>query len=151
MLASPAIPSLTGFRWIAAALILLAHTMPLFTAPGLSSYASASLGRLGMTLFFVLSGFVIHYNYGDRVARLRVPALRSFGVARLARLYPLYLGMLMFDLAVRATHPSFDLQTLTAALPYYLTLSQSWFPIWVGDQHLCTVYFGLAWSISAEA
>jgi peptidoglycan/LPS O-acetylase OafA/YrhL len=32
-------------------------------------------GRLGMTLFFVLSGFVIHYNYGDSVRTMTRRAL----------------------------------------------------------------------------
>jgi peptidoglycan/LPS O-acetylase OafA/YrhL len=44
-----------------------------------------------MSLFFVLSGFVIQYNYGPRfTADGEAKASRSFLLARFARLYPLY-------------------------------------------------------------
>jgi peptidoglycan/LPS O-acetylase OafA/YrhL len=44
-----------------------------------------------MSLFFVLSGFVIQYNYADIFLKERLPsATFKFIVARFARLYPLY-------------------------------------------------------------
>jgi peptidoglycan/LPS O-acetylase OafA/YrhL len=143
------IPSLTGFRFFAAATIVWSHSLADIAAPGGRLMDTGRLGTAGMTLFFVLSGFVIHYNYGDDVAGFRLRGLRAFGVARLARLYPLYLLMLCFDLAVRLRHPS-GLHAFPAAWPYYLTLTQSWFPIEIGNDRLAVVYLGLAWSISTE-
>jgi peptidoglycan/LPS O-acetylase OafA/YrhL len=60
----PEIPSLTGLRFCAVALVLWAHTVTGFFMPaGLPFLGTApTTGYLGMTLFFVLSGFVIHYN-----------------------------------------------------------------------------------------
>jgi hypothetical protein len=44
-----------------------------------------------MTLFFVLSGFVIHYNYAASIERDGARGIANFFVARFARLYPLYI------------------------------------------------------------
>jgi peptidoglycan/LPS O-acetylase OafA/YrhL len=46
----------------------------------------------GVTVFFVLSGFVLAHNYFERfVEKPSVGLLHSYVVARLARVYPLYL------------------------------------------------------------
>jgi peptidoglycan/LPS O-acetylase OafA/YrhL len=65
----PPIPSLTGLRFIAAFSVLFAHALPkIFPLPEgsvlLNFYTLLeSVSAEGMSLFFVLSGFVIHYNY----------------------------------------------------------------------------------------
>jgi peptidoglycan/LPS O-acetylase OafA/YrhL len=86
------IQSLTGLRFYAAALVLWAHTVTAFLIPaGVPILGSTpAAGYLGMTLFFVLSGFVIHYNYGASLGSLSGRAIYSFAVARIARLYPLF-------------------------------------------------------------
>ena len=60
------VDALTGLRFLAAASILITHTAnwtaPFNTANPVSAVASV-IGVYGMPLFFVLSGFVIHYNY----------------------------------------------------------------------------------------
>src|SRR5712691_7440959 len=88
----PEIPSLTGLRFYAAALVLWAHTVTAFFMPaGVPILGSSPVtGFLGMTLFFVLSGFVIHYNYGESLGSLKARAIYSFVIARFARLYPLF-------------------------------------------------------------
>jgi peptidoglycan/LPS O-acetylase OafA/YrhL len=88
----PEIPSLTGLRFYAAALVLWAHTVGAFLVPADVPVlrSSSSVGLLGTTLFFVLSGFVIHYNYSSSLSTLTPRALYSFVVARFARLYPLF-------------------------------------------------------------
>jgi peptidoglycan/LPS O-acetylase OafA/YrhL len=48
---------------------------------------------MGMTLFFVLSGFVIWVNYAESFRERFLPSLWRFGVARFARLYPLYFAV----------------------------------------------------------
>src|SRR5579872_3889748 len=59
------IPALTGIRFFAAAFILIAHAAD-WTLQFSDSNVKENLTILamyGMPLFFVLSGFVIHYNY----------------------------------------------------------------------------------------
>jgi peptidoglycan/LPS O-acetylase OafA/YrhL len=147
------IPALTGLRFAAALSVVLSHAIPKiapFPHPPILVVLVSSLSAVGMTLFFVLSGFVIYYNYCDSVAR---PAgLYSFMVARLARLYPLYAVCVSYDLLMRFSYSQLPAAKL-AALPYYATLTQSWVYHPAADQAL--IYqFGLvssvSWSISTE-
>jgi peptidoglycan/LPS O-acetylase OafA/YrhL len=110
--ARPDIPSLTGIRFIAAFLVVIAHTSSYFVAaqPAWLDFTWRTCANLGLTTFFVLSGFVIHYNYGAAIAGKGAPAIRAFLVARFARLYPLYLQVchsLRWEI-VRDTMPAPD-------------------------------------------
>jgi peptidoglycan/LPS O-acetylase OafA/YrhL len=61
----PPIPALTGLRFFAAFFILFAHACD-WCAQFQDSQIRTYFGLVsiyGMPLFFVLSGFVIHYNY----------------------------------------------------------------------------------------
>ena len=149
--ARPQIPSLTGMRFIAAFLVVLAHTDHYFAAmqPAWLDYAWRVGANLGMTTFFVLSGFVIHYNYGSAIVAKGAPAIRSFLVARFARLYPLYLLTLLIVIALVPSiiHEDVFRQQWVWR---YLTMTQDWTPTLVDGQLLAMLYIGGAWSISAE-
>ncbi|MBD2721480.1 acyltransferase family protein [Hymenobacter armeniacus] len=79
-------PALTGLRAVAAGLVLLHHFNPF--APerfGWRLHSLAAETHIGVTVFFVLSGFLIGYRYlGQPVA------LRRYFANRFARIYPLY-------------------------------------------------------------
>src|ERR1700692_663213 len=123
------IPALDGLRFMAAMLVAGGHYMT-FAGGGPLSEIVETLTGLGMTLFFVLSGFVIHYNYSTTVVRRG--GLRAFSVARFARIYPLYILLFLFDFAYTGLTArtacghigSPDGQWL--GLIFYLTLTQSW-------------------------
>jgi peptidoglycan/LPS O-acetylase OafA/YrhL len=146
-------PSLTGLRLIAALAVLVAHCIALIVKlpdPTEAMNLAVTLASLGMSLFFVLSGFVIHSNYSENVS---TPAgLWNFFVARFARLFPLYIAFLCFDLLMRVGFHQTNFERLKA-LPFYLTLTQSWiyFPL---DGNALVYQFGLVpqvtWSISTE-
>lgn len=51
-------------------------------------------GYVGVSFFFVLSGFIISYSYDERIASKAV-SKHQFWVARVARIYPLHILMLM--------------------------------------------------------
>ena len=108
----------------------------------------------GMPLFFVLSGFVIHYNYAHLFATRPIGnAVAEFAWSRFARLYPLYIFMLLFAICVD-TFAAYMLAKPSVALDvatYFLTLTQSWvYVLWDGRLMAVTL-FGVAWSISTEA
>ena len=141
----PEIGLLTGLRGIAAYSVLIAHGLDVsFSYSGTLSVFHPLASRLayfGMTLFFVLSGFVIFYNYADSFAERPFRyALWDFVAARFARLYPLYaLSLLMTMSYLPSPFFAHDAGTVIA----YATLTQSWF-------NLQDAMFSPDWSISTE-
>ena len=130
-----------GLRFVAAGTVLTAHALPKIVPlpknqvePALYTLL-ASLSGQGMTLFFVLSGFVIHYNYAEQIQSQGARGRFNFFVARVARLYPLYLFCLSFELLLKYSYSQVP-TSLAEALPYYLTLTFSWFYIPFGDNAL---------------
>ncbi len=150
----PRVPALTGLRFLAALLVLVGHTgstvFPFANLPAWIPQVYPALATLGMSLFFVLSGFVIHYNYAS-LFQTESPgrALYSFVINRVARLYPLFFCFLLVNLAIWPGGPY--LGQLWYLLPQYLTFTQSWlFSITVlGDLSLMQFY-APSWSLSVE-
>jgi peptidoglycan/LPS O-acetylase OafA/YrhL len=149
---------LTGVRAIAALCILVGHSVEWtasFKGPNIFNSAGSLIQIYGMPLFFVLSGFVIHYNYGRLFHTARFPwAVGEFMGARFARLYPLFFFCFLIGLSsdftanwTRDGHLSELLKLFFAQL----TLTQSWFyAIVINDRVLLANGFGLGWSISTE-
>ena len=92
------IGQLTGVRFIAAAWVMLYHfQVPLATlgllVPGVHEFLR--VGRLGVDLFFALSGFILTHTYLTRMGpKLTWPQARHFLWLRLARIYPVHFVML---------------------------------------------------------
>ena len=75
---------LDGVRGLAAALVVVHHALESQSETYLRwSYAYANLGRIGVVAFFLVSGYVIPLS-------LEKQDLRTFGVRRFWRLYPVY-------------------------------------------------------------
>jgi peptidoglycan/LPS O-acetylase OafA/YrhL len=135
---------LTGLRGVAAYSVLIAHAVSHVLIweehlpPRLATFME-QIAYMGMSLFFVLSGFVIHYNYAH-IFQVQpfLKACRHFFVARFARLYPLY--------ALAIALVSIDDHVLgrrLGTLVIYLFAAASWF----NEEMLI---YPLAWSISTE-
>ncbi|TGE28238.1 acyltransferase family protein [Hymenobacter metallicola] len=80
-------PALTGLRAVAAYLVFFTHFNPFAT--GSLPWKIAHEGNTGVTIFFVLSGFLICTRYLDSVQISR-PWLMRYFRNRFARIYPLY-------------------------------------------------------------
>ena len=155
--AHPHIASLDGLRFVAAGTVLFAHgyfyILLLQQNSAITAYNAPFVGlaNVGMTLFFVLSGFVIHYNYGSSVSL--AGGVRAFFVARFARLYPLFLLVFVVS-TVEAFRTADGKVDNLGPIPLYLTFTQSWW-FWVfGDRAASEAYSnatGLMWSLSTEA
>jgi peptidoglycan/LPS O-acetylase OafA/YrhL len=150
------LPALDGLRFMAAMLVAGGHYVSIFSQ-GTGSVTVTTLTGLGMTLFFVLSGFVIHYNYCHTIPEMG--GVRAFAVARFARLYPLYIVLFMIDfsytgLVTRGACGRAEETGHWLAFANYLTLTQSWFYAVICKSSLIYQYGPVAsvsWSISVEA
>jgi peptidoglycan/LPS O-acetylase OafA/YrhL len=151
------VPALTGLRFIAAFSVLIGHgfswILQSHETPWGFFYWVSQISGLGMTLFFVLSGFVIHYNYGTLVTERRLRGIAAFLWARFARLYPLFLlMMLIYVLLSLGLHPE-RFGSILRALPYFLLSIQSWVYIIIDGNPLNDAIGGgspITWSISTE-
>ena len=163
------LPSLTGLRFIAAMSVVLAHGLNAMSAqPGMDPFWRICLSYgagFGMSAFFVLSGFVIHYNYSDSLTDDYRRGTFNFFIARFARLYPLYI--LCFIVALYDKGYFFNIlygersadqilrDNFWSVAPYYLTLTQTWKFSIVGSNSLVYAFpyanmTQVTWSVSTE-
>jgi peptidoglycan/LPS O-acetylase OafA/YrhL len=142
------LPALTGLRFFAAFFILVGHGTPMMLKltpdPQLVINVTNCFLEIGMELFFVLSGFVIHYNYAAVGYRPQPRNLGKFYIARFARIYPLYVLFLALQFFI-LNGSDFS------ALLFYLGMTQSWvFIIIKGVPLIGRLGSLITWSISTE-
>lgn len=98
--------ALTGIRFFAAIWVMAFHFGAAFTARAHMPKPITTFlehGDLGVALFFMLSGFILYYTYQDNLKTSR--DLYKFFVARLARLYPVYLLALFISALIQMRLP----------------------------------------------
>jgi peptidoglycan/LPS O-acetylase OafA/YrhL len=150
------LPVLDGVRFIAAFTILWGHAWgnaaQFSDYPGIASYGGA-ISLYGMPLFFVLSGFVIHYNYSELFETSKAGwAVSKFFSARIARLYPLFIASVFVGYSIQGIflwlgHYDFAFYLLTL---HNITFTQSWFYQIMFQRLMLYFGFGMGWSISTE-
>jgi len=136
------IKALDGVRGLAALLVLTAHILDILfqgtSIFGSTHQVAVLFAYSGMSLFFVLSGVVMEINYGGESNPAgRGGGLVAFMIKRIARLFPLYLVLLVCYNGISALL----IKPLVGIT--YLTLTQSW----VNNMQYV---FAPAWSISTE-
>ena len=138
----PNIDALTSLRFFAALYVMLFHFGAGFAERAeLSEFIVTFLhnGWFGVSTFFVLSGFILAYTYREGVAGPR--SLFDFAVARVARLYPVYVLALIVALPLLAS----ELEFWPAAKT--LLLVQSWGSV---ESSAGNYWLTPAWSLSVE-
>lgn len=138
------IRALTGLRFLVAFYVFVFHIhirWPIFDNSLL--VAIANQGAIGMTFFFVLSGFILSYTYNSDLK------VSSYFRSRLARIYPIYILAAILTLpwlvlpGYIGKTPSFF--EVTFLLAVGLLLLQAWFPPTFSRWNN-----GGSWSISVE-
>lgn len=136
------LPALTGIRIFAAYYVVMYHTGAGYFGRHGAPVAVLRLldkGYLAVSLFFILSGFILVYTYQGKMSGRE--NIARFWEARFARIYPVYLlGLgLMFPFA----------KTITVGQRLaVLTMIQAWIP---GRPDLQGAWNFPAWSLSVEA
>lgn len=149
------ISSLTGLRFLAALSVFWSHMLPAvvpFANPPSWYQALHNTAAEGMMTFFVLSGFVIHYNYSPIIIADKVGGVYRFLCARVARVFPLYLFLLAYTFLFQCCYSQLS-ATAVRAWPYYVALVQSWLYWPMGKYGLIYEAGGaipIAWSVSTE-
>ncbi len=142
----PALPALTGLRTLLALIILMFHFTPSGLAsarhPALTLYPVVSIGYVFVSFFFLISGFILSYNYAHRPEGVRAA---DFWMARFSRLYPVYLLTLLISWPMLAVEwharSGSDFWLGAVATPL---LAQGFFP------HLATFWNVVSWTLSCE-
>ena len=103
------VPNFDGLRFIAIALVVLFHAwqeaqnMSGAVLPQTSLFNVVSVGWVGVTLFFAISGFVLALPFANHYLRgARRPALRQYYLRRVTRLEPPYIICLLAYFAMKA-------------------------------------------------
>lgn len=140
--------ALTGLRGIAAWLVVLYHVRLSLTGivPG-EVVAALGKGYLAVDVFFVLSGFVIWFNYADAAGTGGWAATGRYLWRRLARVWPLHAVVLLAFVALALVLQATGRNTAAypfAELPLHLLMIQNW-----GITAALT-WNDPAWSISTE-
>lgn len=142
----PTIETLTGIRFFLALGVIFFHyqlfwVLPVEAAPILNR------ARLGVDIFFILSGFVLTHVY---LTGNSAPSFWRFIQARFARIYPVHFIILIGVLGltwsagmvgVHIDHANFSMFDFLTSL----FLVHAWFP----TQHMAN-WNGPSWSLSAE-
>lgn len=122
--------ALTGIRGLAAWLVVVYHIRKALTEIWHTDVIGYfAKGYLAVDLFFMLSGFVIFYNYADRLRSGDGLEIRQFQWRRFARVWPLHGFMLMAYMAFVGVLFATGRETThypLADLPLNLILAQNW-------------------------
>lgn len=151
-------PGLNGLRFFAAMAVAVSHVELMKQYHGLpNAYdepAVYELGRLSVTLFFVLSGFLITYLLLVEKERTGEIAVRRFYLRRVLRIWPLYLLVVLLSFLVLPRFEVFQLPRYTATLPEHFAATFPLFLLFL-PQLALSIYEPVpfaepAWSIGVE-
>ena len=139
------IPSIDGLRAIAVAAVILYH-LGFNWIPG---------GFLGVDLFFCISGYVITRQLLDSVAIKGALDLRGFYRARVRRLVPALLFMLLGSSLIIALWAPDSVHRFVSDLPYVLTGTENWHLVAIHQDYFSSIgrapLLQHTWSLAVEA
>ena len=149
-------PGLNGLRFIAALLVIIDHTelfksylgMPTLWANSYSAY----LGAFGVSIFFVLSGFLITYLLLEEQTEAPIQ-IKHFYIRRILRIWPLYYLIVILGFFIVPHIDFLQIPTYSAEMGDYLGR----FLLFAGlAANVAFVYFptvafaNILWSVAVE-
>jgi len=153
-------PNLNGIRFIAAFLVIIHHVEQIKAIFKLDNYFEkipfiTIIGRLGVVLFFVLSGFLITYLLLVEEFTIKTISIRKFYIRRILRIWPLYFFIIILAFFILPNFnlfilPGYSKELIYSNLTMKLILFTVFFP------NLVLVLYGIipfashTWSIGTE-
>ena len=132
------IKPLTSLRFFFALIVFVAHFKGFANTPDIYSFFSE--GKLGVSFFFVLSGFVLSLNYQQKFIE-RKTSFKDFTIGWISRIYPLHILTLLLSILIYSKFSILDIKLFFNAF-----LLQSFVPI----KSIYFSYNAPSWSISNE-
>lgn len=126
------IKPLTSLRFFAAAGVLYGHF----------GYAYNTAG-LGVSFFFMLSGFILTHSYYDKFRSFDIRSIKSLWVSRAARIYPLHLATLLMSIPLILKEGG---NVSISSFIENAALLQSWYP----NKVQAFSYNSVSWTLSNE-
>lgn len=128
------LPALDGIRAFAVFIVIFYHAGVVDGVPG----------DLGVTAFFVLSGFLITWLLLKELDRTETISLKEFYIARTLRIFPAYYAFIAFSLAVdTALHHYWSPGLIAAAVGYLV----NYYNAFLGHPSTSVSH---AWSLAVE-
>ncbi|MHA8067323.1 acyltransferase family protein [Aquirufa sp. ROCK2-A2] len=153
-------PNLNGLRFMAAFLVIIHHIEQLKSMFNYANYWDSVpfikiIGKLGVVLFFVLSGFLITYLILSEENSFKKISIRNFYVRRILRIWPLYFLIIILTFLVLPnislfTFPNYGKEVVYSHLYLKLFLYAIFFPNLVLPLIGIVPYAFHTWTIGTE-
>ena len=142
------LPQLTGLRFIAAIAVVFCHFSSLILPVEPAWLSRFNMGLYNaVSLFFVLSGFILAHTYGAALVNKSV-SVSKYLFARFTRIYPVFVFALLLDLPVFYVNNHLE---FVGSTKYHLiqkiALLQTWVP---GPNEVSMRWNAPSWSLSTE-
>lgn len=121
------IHSLTGLRGLAAFIVFISHSANESMLPSIFGHG---FGKVGVMMFFVLSGFLMAHLYVNE--DFTIKNVKQYAIARIGRVVPLYLALILISIFIsNVLYEDFcyrfvDLRTIGLAFSFIKAPSIFW-------------------------
>lgn len=153
-------PNLNGLRFIAAFLVIIHHIEQIKSISKIENYWGTIpfigiIGKLGVVLFFVLSGFLITYLLLSEEQAFKKISIGKFYMRRILRIWPLYFLIIILAFFVLPNVeifilPGYGKDVIYSNLFWKLLLYVIFFPNLVLSLLGVVPYASHTWSIGTE-
>lgn len=151
-------PSYNGIRFIAALSVIIYHIEQTKMIYKFDNYFDIPfmhiMGKLGVILFFVLSGFLITYLLMQERKETNTISIKDFYIRRILRIWPLYYLIVLAGLFIMPQMHFFDIPSWTDHMHSSFGLKVFLFMIFVPNVAQSLIlpipYIGQCWSVGVE-
>jgi peptidoglycan/LPS O-acetylase OafA/YrhL len=135
-------------RFFAALAVFIYHSKIFY-----DFFGPYQLGKIGVSFFFILSGFIMTTVYKNIFTSINYNKLSNFYISRFAKIYPLHI--LCFALTIPAMLSAYGVNiqhffdtNLASYAVINILLLQSWFP---NNNDIFYAFNNVSWTLSVEA